>query len=616
MTDETKPWVDGLTYSQVLRQTVERHGDRPAVVFPQMELRWTFAEFEQHVSRMACALMVLGVGRGDHVGIWSTNWPEWILTQFATAHMGAVLVNVNPAYRTHELAYILNQADIKVLIITDKFKTSDYGEMVAEVVPEVKTAKPGEALQSDAFPNLRHVACIRHNSSYDGIWKLTYEGFDARWHPEERELRKRQPLRSTTREEMSEQMKRMKERMKAAGRIEERHKAFRIEMRKAAQAKEPELQALAAQVQPSDPVNIQYTSGTTGAPKGATLTHRNLLMNAYYVGQRQKFTEEDRLCIPVPFYHCFGCVMGTLMCAVYGSAMVIPAESFDPKATLHAVESEKCTALYGVPTMFSAQVHSDNFSSYNLSSLRTGIMAGSPCPIELMKVVTKDMHLTEMTIAYGQTEASPVITQSRTTDSMEARVSTVGSVLPGLEVRLVAPESGKDVPRGEQGELWVHGHAVMLGYYKKPEATAAAIDEDGWLHTGDLATQTLAGDYKITGRIKDMIIRGGENIYPREIEEFLLTHPHIRQAQVVGLPDAHYVEQVSAWLVLDEPGSVTEAEVKDFCKGKIAQYKIPYYVQFLDEFPLTVTGKVQKFKLRELGIEQFGLAEAESTKMA
>jgi fatty-acyl-CoA synthase len=616
MTDETKPWVDGLTYSQVLRQTVERHGDRPAVVFPQMELSWTFAEFEQHVSRMACALMVLGVGRGDHVGIWSTNRPEWILAQFATAHMGAVLVNVNPAYRTHELAYILNQADIKVLIITDKFKTSDYGEMVAEVVPEVKTVKPGEALQSSTFPNLRHVACIRHNPSYDGIWKLTYEGFEARRRPEEKELLKLPARPAPGPENFIEYKERVKKLAEGIAQAKKRHATFKADMRKAVRAKEPELKALAALVQPQDPVNIQYTSGTTGAPKGATLTHRNLLMNAYYVGQRQNFTEEDRLCIPVPFYHCFGCVMGTLMCSVYGSAMVIPAESFEPEATLRAVESEKCTALYGVPTMFSAQVDSDNFSDYDLSSLRTGIMAGSPCPIELMKTVTKDMHLTEMTIAYGQTEASPVITQSRTTDSIEARVSTVGSVLPGLEVRLVDPESGKDVPRGEQGELWVHGHAVMLGYYKKPEATAAAIDEDGWLHTGDLATQTLAGDYKITGRIKDMIIRGGENIYPREIEEFLLTHPRIQQAQVVGLPDAHYVEHVSAWLVLDEPGALTEAEVKDFCTGKIAHYKIPHYVQFLEEFPLTVTGKVQKFKLRELGVKHFGLTEAENTEMA
>ncbi|MDP7638615.1 MAG: AMP-binding protein [Candidatus Hydrogenedentes bacterium] len=562
MVNETKPWVDGLTFSQVLRKTVERHGDRDAVVFPGIDHRWSFTQFEAKIVKTARALMALDVGRGDHVGIWATNWPEWILAQFATAHMGSVLVNVNPAYRTHELAYILNQADIKALLITGTHKTSDYGQMVAEVVPAVAAANRGEALESSEFASLRHVVSIKNASACEGIW---------RW---------------------------------------------RDFIDHGKKIPESDMEILTRQVQATDPVNIQYTSGTTGDPKGATLTHRNLLMNAYHVGQRQHFTVEDRVCIPVPFYHCFGCVMGTLVCAVYGSAMVIPAESFEAEATLRAVELEECTALYGVPTMFSAQVHLEDFSSFDLGSLRTGIMAGSPCPIELMRTVTKDMNLTEMTIAYGQTEASPVITQSRTTDSLEARVTTVGSVLPGLEVRLVDPDSGKDVRRGEQGELWARGHCVMLGYYKKPEATAAAIDEDGWLHTGDLATQTLGGDYKITGRIKDMIIRGGENIYPREIEEFLLTNPHIRQAQVVGLPDAHYVEQVSAWLVLDGAVALTEDDVKDFCKGKIAHYKIPYYVQFLDEYPLTVTGKVQKFKLRDMGVERFGLDDAKNTEMA
>jgi fatty-acyl-CoA synthase len=327
-------------------------------------------------------------------------------------------------------------------------------------------------------------------------------------------------------------------------------------------------------------------------------------------------TEHDRLCIPVPFYHCFGCVMGTLMCTVYGSAMVVPAESFEPEATLAAVAKERCTALYGVPTMFNAEVNHPEFAKFDLTSLRTGIMAGSPCPVELMKRVTRDMHLTEMTIAYGQTEASPVITQSETTDSLEARVSTVGSALPGVEVRIVDPESGRDLPAGEQGELWARGHGVMIGYYNLPEATAAAIDADGWLHTGDLATMTPDGNYRITGRIKDMIIRGGENIYPREIEEFLLTHPKIRDAQVVGLPDERFGEQVSAWIVPAEPGALTEDDVRTFCRERMAHYKVPHYIVFVDEFPLTVTGKVQKFKLRDLGIERFGLKSAAGIETA
>ncbi len=556
------PWVDGLTFQQVLARTVERFGDRDAVVFPQLGLRWSYREFARRVEETARALLALGVGKGDHVGIWSTNWPEWILAQFGTAYIGAVLVNVNPAYRKHELAYILKQADLRVLLLTDVHKTSDYQQVVAEVVPEIASARAGGELSSKAFPCLRHVVCIKDVSAYSGI--MSWSTFIA--------LAKDVP----------------------AERLERGY----------------------AEIQPSDPVNIQYTSGTTGDPKGATLSHRNLLMNAFYCGERQGFSETDRLCIPVPFYHCFGCVLGTLTCAVYGAAMVIPAESFEPEATLAAVETEKCTALYGVPTMFSAEIHSPEFKQFDLRSLRTGIMAGSPCPIELMKQVTSVMHLTEMTIAYGQTEASPIITQSKTTDSLEARVGTVGSPIAGVEVRVVDPESGRDVSDGEQGELWARGHCVMIGYYNKPEATAAAIDEAGWLHTGDLATRTPEGNYRITGRIKDMIIRGGENIYPREIEEFLLMHPKIREAQVVGLPDAKFIEQVSAWVVPVEPGAITAAEVREFCKGQIAHYKIPYYVEVVDAFPLTVTGKVQKFKLRDMGIERYGLHEAARTETA
>lgn len=556
------PWVDGLTFGEVLRQTVKLHTDRDAVVFPQLNLRWSYLEFEQHVRAVAKALMSYRVEKGDHVGIWATNWPEWILAQFGAALIGAVLVNVNPAYRKHELAYILKQADIKLLLITDQHKTSNYESIVADVVPEMLVMAAGARLVNEEFPMLNQVVSIKESTNVSGI--VTWNDFVAH-----------------------------------GNRVPEHR-----------------LEALIANVNANDPVNIQYTSGTTSDPKGATLSHRNLLMNAYYVGARQHFTEDDRLCIPVPFYHCFGCVMGTLMCAEYGAAMVVPAESFEPEATLQAIEQERCTAVYGVPTMFSAEIHHANFRQYELSTLRTGVMAGSPCPVELMKLVASEMHLREITIAYGQTEASPVITQSETTDSLDVRVNTVGSPLPGVEVRIVDPDSGEDAPDGQQGELWARGHGVMLGYYNMPDATAAAVDENGWLHTGDLATRTPDGHYKITGRIKDMIIRGGENVYPREIEEFLLTHPKIRDAQVVGVPDEKFGEEVSAWIVPSEPNALTEDDVKDFCREEIAHYKIPRYVVFVDEYPLTVTGKIQKFRLREMGIKQFHLEKAAHTETA
>ena len=559
---DTAPWVDGLSFGEVLARTVSEHGSRDAVVFPQLDLRWSYEDFDAKIRQVAKALMGLRLKKGDHVGLWATNWPEWILAQFASALIGAVLVNVNPAYRRHELAYILKQADLRVLLITDTHKTSDYEEMVAGVVPELAAAGDLGRVASTEFPFLNHVVSIKNQTRHAGI--LSWTSF----------------------------------------------------LERGADVPDEGLASLGESVAPEDPVNIQYTSGTTGDPKGAMLSHRNLLLNAYHTGSRQHISEEDRVCIPVPFYHCFGCVMGTLMCTVYGSAMVIPAESFEADATLSAVEKERCTALYGVPTMFSAEVNSPDFKNYDLQTLRTGIMAGSPCPIELMKQVTKEMYLTEITIAFGQTEASPVITQSEVTDSLEARVTTVGSTLPGIEVRIVDPDSGKDVQRGEQGELWSRGHGVMLGYYKMPEATAAAIDSEGWLHTGDLATQNADGNYRITGRIKDMIIRGGENVYPREIEEFLLTHPKIREVQVVGVPDEKFGEQVSAWIVPTGSGALSAEEVIDYCKEGIAHYKVPRYVEFLEEFPLTVTGKVQKFKLRDMGIEKFGLEKAAKTETA
>jgi fatty-acyl-CoA synthase len=556
------PWVDGLTFAQVLARTARRSAGRDALVFPQLACRRSFAEFQSDVQACARALLALGIQPGEHIGIWATNWPQWVVLQFATATVGAVLVNINPAYRDHELAYVLNQADITTLFLTHRFKATNYFEILEVVCPELPTSAPA-TLHASNCPKLRRVVSIKE-SSRPGV--LTWQDFLE------------------------------KSKLISAAELEGRAKVPR----------------------PNDVVNIQYTSGTTCFPKGAMLTHRNLLMNAYYVGERLAFSERDRLCLPVPFYHCFGCVMGTLMCAVYGSAMVIPAEGFDPLATLQAVHKEQCTALYGVPTMFLAQMHHPRFAEFDLSSLRTGIMAGSPCPIEVMRSVVDKMNIREITIAYGLTEASPVITQTGTTDSLEHRVSTVGTVLPGLEVRIVNPGTITLVDEGEggAGELMVRGHGVMRGYYNKPAETALAITADGWLHTGDVAQRTPDGYYRITGRIKDMIIRGGENIYPREIEEFLYTHPAIADVQVVGLPDPRFVEEVCAWIRLKPGAGATEEEIRSFCRGRIAHYKVPRYVAFVDEFPTTVTGKVQKFKLREMGITRFGLEQAAKIETA
>jgi fatty-acyl-CoA synthase len=545
------PWVDGLTFGQVLARTVERHGARDALTFCKPAYRRSYAEFRSEARGVARALLALGVQRGEHVGIWATNWPEWVLAQFATAHIGAVLVNINPAYKAHELAYILKQAEITTLLLTDRVKSSDFFETFENVCPEVSTGPAGQ-LQSQAFPVLRHVVSIKE-SKKSGMLSWS-------------------------------QFRRLGEKVS-----------------------EGDLAKREAEIRANDVVNIQYTSGTTGYPKGAMLTHRNLLMNAHYVGQRLNFTEHDRLCIPVPFYHCFGCVMGTLMCAIYGAAMVVPAEGFDPLATLEAIERERCTAVYGVPTMFIAELHHKDFPRFDLKCLRTGIMAGSPCPIEVMRAVVDRMGAREVTIAYGLTEASPVITQTEANDSLEHRVTTVGKALPGLEVRIVAPGTRDRLPREHPGELMVRGHGVMKGYYNKPTETAEVLTADGWLHTGDVALETSDGYYRITGRIKDVIIRGGENIYPREIEEFLYTHPQIADVQVVGLPDKTYVEEASAWVRLKPGARLTEDDVKAFCRGRIAHYKVPRYVAFVEEYPTTVTGKVQKYKLREMGIERFGL---------
>jgi fatty-acyl-CoA synthase len=555
-----RPWVDGLTFSQVLEGTVERFGPRECLVFPQLGYRATWQQFHAEVQEVSRALLALGVQRGEHLGIWATNWPQWVVLQFAAAQVGAVLVTINPAYRPNELEYVLNQADITTLFLTDRFKTSHYFELVGEVCPELASCPPC-VLHSTRCPKLRRVISIK-TKARPGI--LAWDAF-----------------------------------CRASGRINP-----------------ADLSARQAQVQPGDVVSIQYTSGTTGFPKGAMLTHRNLLLNAFYVGERMAFSERDRLCIPVPLYHCFGCVLGTLVCAVAGAAMVFPAEGFDAEATLQAVQDEQCTALYGVPTMFIAELNHPRFAEFDLRSLRTGIMAGAPCPIEVMRAVTEKMNAREMTIAYGLTEASPIITQTSITDSLEHRVGTVGKMIPGAEVRIVAPGSLDPLPAGEPGELLVRSHGVMKGYYNKPAETAAAVTPDGWLHTGDVALETPDGYYRITGRIKDMIIRGGENIYPREIEEFLYTHPQIADVQVVGLPDLEYGEQVSAWIRLKAGERLTAAEVQDFCRGRIAHYKVPHYVIFVDEYPSTVTGKVQKYKLRELGIAHFGLQKAAGVETA
>lgn len=559
MSESTTPWVDGLTIGQVLRETAQRFPSAEAFVFPEFQTRSTYREFDEQVDRVARGLLALGLQRGDHLAVWATNWPQWLLLQFGSARAGIVLVTINPAYRSSELAYVLCQSDAKALFLIDKFKTSDYFAMVHEAIPEL--AKSLGELHSAEFPKLRRVVSMSpHCSSGMLPWDEFLRNGDA---------------------------------LPAADLVQ------RI-----------------ATLSPSDPINIQYTSGTTGFPKGAMLTHRNLLLNAYYIGQCQQFSEQDRICIPVPFYHCFGCVLGSLTAALYGSAMVIPHEHFQPEATLNAIEQERATAIYGVPTMFIAMLDHPTFTGRDLNSLRTGVMAGSPCPIEIMQRVVKDMHASEITIGYGLTENSPIITMTRTTDPLELRVKTVGQVIPGVEVKLLDAVTNEEVGDNANGELCVRGHGVMVGYYNMPEATAAAIDPKGWLHTGDLALRQPNGYFRITGRIKDMVCRGGENIYPREIEEFLYTHPAIQDVAVVGVPDARYVEEVAAWIRLKSGTSLTEEDLRQFCKGHLAHYKIPRYIRFVTEFPQTVTGKIQKFKIRELMIEQLGLQAVSNRETA
>ncbi|TNY37311.1 AMP-binding protein [Thermomonospora catenispora] len=525
----------GDTIGANFDRTVAAHPDRDALIEHHTGRRWTYAEMAAEVDALALGLHGRGVRKGDRVGIWAPNCAEWTFTQYATAKLGAILVNINPAYRVHELEYVLKQAGVSTLIATPTFKTSDYAAMIEQARPQC--------------PDLERVLLIGG------------EDWDA---------------------------------MVAEGRSADRSV----------------LAEIAATLTMDDPINIQYTSGTTGFPKGATLSHHNILNNGYFVGELCRYTERDRICIPVPFYHCFGMVMGNLAATTHGACMVIPAPSFDPAATLEAVSAHGCTSLYGVPTMFIAELNDPALETADLSTLRTGIMAGSPCPVEVMKQVIERMGMHEVTICYGMTETSPVSTQTRFDDSLDRRVSTVGRVHPHLEVKIIDPATGVTVPRGEPGELCTRGYSVMLGYWEQPDKTAEVIDAARWMHTGDLAVMDADGYVSITGRIKDMVIRGGENIYPREIEEFLYTHPDIVDAQVIGVPDPKYGEELMAWVKLrDGAPELTADKLREFCTGKLAHYKIPRYVHVVDSFPMTVTGKVRKVEMRERAMEILGLSD-------
>lgn len=538
------------TIGQFLRETAERFPDRPAVVFREQRVRWTWRAFADEVDALAAGLAALGIGKGDRVGIWSPNRSEWLLTQFATARIGAILVNLNPAYRLAELEYALNKVRCTAVITAERFKSSGYVEMLQAIAPELASATPG-ALHAARVPSLRTLVSMG-DVAPAGMFRF------------------------------ADVIARGRDALDPAA-----------------------LDALGATLASTDPINIQFTSGTTGSPKGATLTHRNVVNNARSIAMAMRFSEQDSLCIPVPLYHCFGMVLSVLACVSTGAAMVFPGEAFDPAATLAAVAEERCTALHGVPTMFIAELDHPDFAKYDLSTLRTGIMAGSPCPIETMKRVVSQMHMSEVTIAYGMTETSPVSFHSSTDDPLEKRTTTVGRIQPHLEVKVIDP-SGGTVPVGETGELCTKGYSVMLGYWDDDEKTRDVL-VDGWMHTGDLATIDADGYCNIVGRLKDMLIRGGENIYPREIEEFLFRHPKIQSAQVFGVPDAKYGEEVCAWIVLRAGEQMSEDDVRAFCNGQIAHYKIPRYIRFVDELPMTVTGKVQKFIMRQRMIDELKL---------
>ena len=542
----------GETVGQNLDRTAARVPDSPALIVRSQGVRWSYSELARRADAFAAGLLALGLVRGDRVGIWSLNNAEWVTAQFGTAKAGIVLVNINPSYRVTELEFALNLVGCRALITATRFKTSDYIGMLTELAPELSASTPG-ALKAARLPALEIVIQIGGHAPgaipFDSVAGHAGPGHVA-------ELARLQPL-----------------------------------------------------LQFDDPINVQFTSGTTGAPKGATLTHHNILNNGLFIGDAMRLTEADRLCIPVPLYHCFGMVLGNLACTTHGAAMVYPGEGFDPLAVLQTVSEERCTGLHGVPTMFIAELEHSDFDSFDLSSLRTGIMAGSPCPIEVMRRAVDRMHLREITICYGMTETSPVSFQSSADDPLERRVSTVGRIHPHLEVKIIDAE-GRIVPRNTPGELCTRGYSVMLGYWNDPDRTATVIDQARWMHTGDLATIDDEGFCNIVGRIKDVVIRGGENVYPREVEEFLYTHPGIQDVQVFGVPDQRYGEELCAWVKLRVEGSLSEADIQAFCRGRIAHQKVPRYVRFVDAFPMTVTGKMQKFLMREAMEGELGVRAA------
>ena len=560
-------YARGATGTPLIEQTLgdffagmaRKQPGHEALVCRHQGLRYTYAELHRESLRLASALLGLGLEPGDRVGIWSHNNAEWVLMQLATAQAGLILVNINPAYRTAEVEYALNKVGCKALVTMPSFKTSDYLGMLRELAPEMALCAPG-LLAAKRLPSLRSV-----------VW------------------------------------------IDVAGEGEEQPGALRFSALMArGDPEDARVAAIGATLKNTDPINIQFTSGTTGFPKGATLTHRNILNNGFFIGECMRLTPADRLCIPVPLYHCFGMVLGNLACFTHGATIVYPSDGFDPLRVLETVQAERCTGLHGVPTMFIAELDHPRFAEFDLSTLRTGIMAGSPCPIEVMKRVQADMHMSEVTIAYGMTETSPVSCQSDTDTPLEKRVSTVGKVQPHLEVKIVDPETGATVPRGERGELCTKGYSVMHGYWGDPEKTHEAIDTEGWMHTGDLATMDEEGYVNIVGRIKDMVIRGGENLYPREIEEFLYRHPQVQDVQVVGVPDEKYGEELCAWIIAKPGTQPTEEDIRAFCKGQIAHYKVPRYIRFVTGFPMTVTGKIQKFKIRDAMRDELGLQESKT----
>jgi fatty-acyl-CoA synthase len=550
----------GLTIGDQFEQTVRRYPDNLALISRHQNVRWTYQQLQAQVHQCAKALLHLGVQKGQRVGIWALNCAEWCVTQFATSLVGVVLVNINPSYRVHEAEYALAQSGCNMLITAAQFKSSSYIDMLYTLAPELKDCASGQ-LKSAKLPDLTTVICLAEEK-VPGMYS---------WN----------------------------EFMAMGNTVSDEELALRQQ-----------------ELQFDDEINIQYTSGTTGYPKGATLSHHNILNNGYFVARLQNFTHQDKLCIPVPLYHCFGMVMANLGCVTHGATMVYPSESFDPLAVLQAVQEEQCTALYGVPTMFIAELEHPDFAQFNLSSLRTGVMAGSPCPEHIMRRVIEQMHMTEVEICYGMTETSPVSTQTRIDAPLEKRVGTVGIVHPHLEIKIIDPTTGYIVSVGTPGELCTRGYSVMLGYWNNPEATAVSIDAARWMHTGDLATMDSEGYINIVGRIKDMVIRGGENVYPREIEEFLYTHPKISDVQVIGVPDPKYGEEICAWVRLKTGEQATVEEIREYCKGKIAHYKIPRYVFFVDSFPMTVTGKIQKFLMRQQSIKDLGLEDAASIRTA